>query len=331
MRRRTLLGMLPAAVALTACGHRSDADSTRIRFATDWQAQAEHGGFYQALATGEYAKRGLKVEIIPGGPGVSVPQLIASGAIEMGMGSDGFVVLNLANEKAPVKAVAAFFQKNPQVIIAHDDPAIKTLADLKGHPILISSAARDSFWPWLKAKYGFTDDQIRSYNNSDAPFLADPRAAQEGYLTSEPYTIEKATHVAPKVFLLADDGYASLRGHGAGVGRSAEAQEPDMVSAFVEASAVGWKSYLHGDPAPANKLILRANPEMTQDLIEQARQKMSAYGIVDGGDAATQGIGVMTDARWADFFEATTQQGLFPKSLDYRSAYTLQFLPRVKV
>ena len=329
MRRRTLLGMLPAAAALAACGHKADS-GPRIRFATDWQAQAEHGGFYQALATGEYAKRGLKVEIIQGGPGVSVPQLIASGAIEMGMGSDGFVVLNLAHERAPVKAVAAFFQKNPQVIIAHDDPAIKTLADLKGHPILISSAARDSFWPWLKARYGFTDDQVRSYNNSDAPFLADPRAAQEGYLTSEPYTIEKATHLAPKVFLLADDGYASY----AAMALASDGllkRKPDMVSAFVEASAVGWKSYLHGDPAPANKLILRANPEITQDLIDQARQKMTAYGIVDGGDAATQGIGVMTNARWADFFEATTQQGLFPKSLDYRSAYTLQFLPRVKI
>lgn len=328
MRRRTLLGMLPAAAVMTACGHKAD-NGAHIRFATDWRAQAEHGGFYQAQATGEYAKRGLKVDIVQGGPGVSVPQLIASGAIEMGMGSDGFVVLTLANEKAPVKAVAAFFQKNPQVIIAHDDPSIKTLADLKGRPILISSAARDSFWPWLKAKYGFTDDQVRSYNFSDAPFLADPKAAQEGYLTSEPYTIEKTAHVKPKVFLLADDGYASYAAMALAPDRLMKAK-PEMVQAFVDASAAGWKSYLDGDPTPANNLILAANKEMTQDLIDQARQKMSAYGIVEGGDAKTQGIGVMTNDRWATFFNATTEQGLFPKSLDYRSAYTLQFLPRVK-
>ena len=328
MLRRTVLGMLPAAAALAACGHKTDA-SARIRFATDWRAQAEHGGFYQALATGEYAKRGLKVEIVQGGPNVSVSQLIASGAVEMGIGSDGFTVFALAAAKAPVKAVAAFFQKNPQVIIAHDDPAIKTLADLKGHPILISPGARDTFWPWLKAKYGFTDDQVRTYNFSDAPFLADPRAAQEGYLTSEPYTIEKATHVKPKVFLLADEGYASYAAMALAPERLLSAK-PAMVQAFVDASVEGWKSYLNGDPAPANKLILRDNPEMTQDLIDQARQKMSAFGIVEGGDAKAHGVGVMTDARWAEFFQATTQQGLFPASLDYKSAYTLQHLPRVK-
>ncbi|HEY3814980.1 MAG TPA: ABC transporter substrate-binding protein [Caulobacteraceae bacterium] len=326
MDRRTLLGLLPAAAAVAACSHKARPD---IRFATDWRAQAEHGGFYQALATGEYSKRGLTVEIVQGGPNASVAQLIASGAIEMGIGSDGFTVFTLANEKAPVKAVAAFFQKNPQVIIAHDDPAIKTLADLKGHPILIAAEARDTFWPWLKAKYGFTDDQVRSYNNSDAPFLVDQRAAQEGYLTSEPYTIEKATGVKPKVFLLADEGYMSYACMALAPDRLMKGK-PQMVQAFIDASAAGWKSYLNGDPTPANRLILRDNKEMTQDLIDQARQKMSAYGIVEGGDAKTQGVGVMTNARWADFFTATTQQGLFPKSLDYRSAYTLQFLPRVK-
>ncbi|HWE47424.1 MAG TPA: ABC transporter substrate-binding protein, partial [Caulobacteraceae bacterium] len=277
MRRRTLLGMLPAA-ALAACGH--EAPSDRFRFATDWRAEAEHGGFYQALATGEYAKRGLKVEIVPGGPNANVSQLIASGAIDMGIGSDGFTVFALAAAKAPVKAVAAFFQKNPQVIIAHDDPSIKTLADLKGHPILIGAAARDTFWPWLKARYGFTDDQVRSYNDSDAPFLADPRAAQEGYVTSEPYTIEKATHVKPKVFLLADEGYGSYATMALAPDSLIQGK-PDKVRAFVEASAAGWKSYLNGDPSAANKLILRDNPEMTQDVIDQARQKMIAYGLVE--------------------------------------------------
>lgn len=331
MRRRSVLGLMGAS-ALAACAPKGAGKGglTRVRFATDWHAQAEHGGFYQALATGEYSRRGLDVSIIPGGPGVNVPQLVASGAAEMGMGSDGFIVMKLAQEKVPVKAVAAFFQKNPQVLIAHPDPAVRSIADLKGRPFLISAAARDSFWPWLKAKYGFTDEQVRSYSSSVAPFLSDVRAVQEGYLTSEPYEIEKATHIKPQVFLLADDGYASY----ATMVLAPDAliaSHPDTVRKFVDASSVGWSSYLHGDPTPANRLILKDNPEMTQDLIDQARAKLSAYGIVDGGDAQRLGVGAMTDQRWADFFKAAAAEGLYPKDLDYRKGYTLEFvkdLPR---
>jgi len=155
----------------------------RLRFATDWRAQAEHGGFYQALASGAYARRGLNVEIIQGGPGVNVPQLLASGAVELGMGSNSFIPMNLVAEGAPVKAVAAFFQKDPQVLIAHPDPALETIADLADRPFLLATASRDAFWVWLKAKYGFTDDQVRTYNFNPAPFLADERAVQQGYLT----------------------------------------------------------------------------------------------------------------------------------------------------
>jgi NitT/TauT family transport system substrate-binding protein len=241
------------------------------------------------------------------------------------MGSDSFIVLKLAQEHVPVKAVAAFFQKNPQVLIAHPDPAVRSIADLKGRPFLISAAARDSFWPWLKAKYGFSDVQVRSYSANVAPFLADPRAVQEGYLTSEPYEIEKTTHIKPRVFLLADDGYASYSTMALAPDKLIEAQ-PEVVRGFVEASAEGWRDYLHGDPGPANRLILKDNPEMTQDLIDQARAKMSAYGIVDGGDAARLGVGAMTDQRWAEFFQAASGEGLYPKDLDYRRGYTLAFV-----
>jgi NitT/TauT family transport system substrate-binding protein len=328
MRRRSVLSLM-AASALAACGPRraSKGGLTRIRFATDWRAQAEHGGFYQALTSGEYRRRGLDVEIVPGGPGVNVPQLVASGAVDMGMGSDSFIVLKLAEEKVPVKAVAAFFQKNPQVLIAHPDPAVRSIADLKGRPFLISTAARDSFWPWLKAKYGFSDDQVRAYSFSVAPFLADASAVQEGYLTSEPFTIEKTAHFQPRVFLLADDGYASYATMVLAPDRLI-AEHPDTVRKFVEASAVGWRDYLHGDPAAANRMILKDNPEMTQDLIDQARAKLLSFAIVDGGDAARLGPGAMTDARWAGFFQTTAAEGLYPKTLDYRRAYTLAFVGR---
>lgn len=323
--------MIVAAMAalLAACSPAKAPEAptgrTAIKFATDWRAQAEQGGFYQALATGEFAKRGLDVTIVQGGPGVNVPQLLASGAVEMGMGSNSFIAVNLAAEKAPVKAVAAFMQKDPQVLIAHPDQAIRSLADMKGRPILLADASITAFWVWLKSKYGFTDDQVRKYNYSAAPFLADPKAVQQGYLTSEPYTIEKEGGFKPSVFLLADEGYP---GYAAMVlaPDSLIAKNPKAVRAFVEASAAGWTSYLNGDPKPGDALILKDNPEMTQALLDQAHSKMKAYGLVESGDAKTLGVGAMTDARWAEFFKVASSQGVFAKDLDVKSAYTLAFV-----
>ena len=317
------LGLLAACSPAKTEG--SAAKGTPIRFATDWRAEAEHGGFYEALAEGEYARRGLNVTLVQGGPGVNVPQLVASGAVELGDGSDSFIVMNLAQQKAPVKAVAAFMQKDPQVLIAHPDPGIRTIADLKGHPILLSDASITAFWVWLKAKYGFTDDQVRKYAFSSAPFLADPRVVQQGYLTSEPYTIEKEGHLKPKVFLLADEGYP---GYAAMVlaSNSVIAKDPAAVKAFVAASAKGWHDYLYGDPKAADALIMKDNPEMTEDVLAQARDKMRSYGIVDGAEAKTLGIGAMTDARWKAFFDVAAAQGVYPKDMDYRSAYSLDFV-----
>jgi NitT/TauT family transport system substrate-binding protein len=297
---------------------------TAIRFATDWRAEAEQGGFYEALANGEYAKRGLKVTIVPGGPGVNVPQLVASGAVEMGIGSNSFVVMNLAAEHVPVKAVAAFMQKDPQVLIAHPDAGIKSLADMKGHPILLSDASVTAFWVWLKSKYGFTDDQVRKYTFNNAPFLADKRIVQQGYVTSEPYTLEKEGHVKPAVFLLADEGYP---GYGGMVLASDKliASNPAAVKAFVEASAAGWQEYLHGNPKPGDALILKSNAEMTEDVLAQAREKLRGYGIIDSGDAATGGLGAMTDARWEQFFKMASDKGVYPKDTDYKAAYALGF------
>ena len=319
---------LVAALALTACSRTSGPAEppgrTAIRFATDWRAEAEQGGFFEALATGEYARRGLDVTIIPGGPGANVPQLIATGAADLGIGSNSFEVVNLAAEHVPVKAVMAAFQKDPQVMIAHAGSAVDGLADLKGHPILLSDAAVTSFWPWMKAKYGLSDAQVRKYSFSAAPFLADPRAVQEGYVTSEPYTIERASGRAPKVFLLADNGYP---------GYAAMVLAPDRligahakaVQAFVEASALGWKQYLQGDPHPADAMILKLNREMTPAILDQARAKMRQYKLVTGGDAATGGIGAMTDATWARVFAMASGLGIYPRTLDYRAAYTTAF------
>src|ERR1051326_7173173 len=200
-----------AALLLTLFLAEADAATppprTRIVFVTDWKAQAEHGGFYEAVAKGYYAKRGLDVVIRAGGPQVNVPQLIAGGAADMGIGSNSFVVLNLVKENVPIRAVMAVFQKDPQVLISHPRRDMTSLAEMKGRPIMVSDAAMTSFWPWLRAKFGFSDRQIRKYTFNLAPFLVDPNAIQEGYLTSEPFTIEQQAHFTPKVFLLADYGY----------------------------------------------------------------------------------------------------------------------------
>jgi NitT/TauT family transport system substrate-binding protein len=327
MNRRGVLSAA-AAVLLAACSPAKNAQApaaagpTPIRFATDWHAQAEQGGFYEALATGEYKKRGLDVTLVQGGPAVNVPQLLASGAVDMGMGSNSFVVLNLAQEKAPVKAVAAFMQKDPQVLMAHPGQGLASLADLKGRPILISDSAVTTFWPWLKAKFGYTDEQVRKYTHNNATFLADPRAIQEGYLTSEPYTLEKEGHIKPQVFLLADAGYPGYAAMALATD-ALIAKNPAAVKAFVEASAAGWQAYLHGDPKPADALILKDNPDMTQDVLDQAREKMRAAGIVDGGQA---GIGAMSDARWAQAFKVGADEGVYPKGMGYRQGYTLRFV-----
>jgi NitT/TauT family transport system substrate-binding protein len=323
--------LLAAMAALGACSPaKSPAAAsglTPIKFATDWHAQAEQGGFYEALATGEYKKRGLDVTLIQGGPAVDVPQLLATNSIDLGIGSNSFIVLNLAAAGAPAKAVMAAMQSDPQVLIAHPDQKIGGFADMKGHPILLSDASVTAFWVWLKAKYGLTDDQVRKYDSS-APFLADKRAIEEGYVTSEPYTIEKTSGMKPAVFLLADAGYP---GYAAMVLASNKiiASDPKAVKAFVDATAAGWKAYLYGDPKPADALILKDNPDMTEDLLDYARAKMREKGIVLSGDAKTDGIGAMTDKRWSDFFAmaSTELPKDYPKTLDYHSVYTLQFLP----
>jgi len=323
--------VLAAAALLVACSPAKKADApkagaaTEIKFATDWRAEAEHGGFYQALASGEYAKRGLDVKIVQGGPGVNVPQLMAAGAVDLGIGSNAYIVANLAQEGAPVKAVAAFMQKNPQVLIAHPDAGIEKVSDLKGHPILLSDASVSTVWVWMKAKYGFTDDQVRKYTFNSAPFLADKRAAQQGYVTSEPYTLEKEAKLKPKVFLMADEGmagYATLVLATDGL----IAKNPAAVKAFVEASAKGWYDYLNGDAKAADALIMKDNPEMTQDVLDQARAKLKSYKIVEGDKGAP--LGAMTEADWKAFFDAGIAQGLYPKTVDPAKAYTLAFSPK---
>ncbi|HEY9646864.1 MAG TPA: ABC transporter substrate-binding protein [Chroococcidiopsis sp.] len=295
----------------------------KVTYGTNWYAQAEHGGFYQAIAAGIYKEYGLDVTIQMGGPQVNGTQLLMGGAIDffMGYGSDA---IKSIEEGIPKITVASMFQKDPQILVAHPGTA-KTLADLKGRPIFISAAANVTFWPFLKAKFGFTDDQKRTYNFNPGPFLADKNSAQQGYLSSEPLAISKEGGFEPEVFLLADYGYEP---YSTTIECKKELVDtnPDLVQRFVDASIKGWYSYLHGDPTAANELIKKDNPEMTDEQIAYGIAKMKEYGIVESGDAESMGIGAMTDARWKAFFDTMAAEGIYKSETDYTQAYTLQFV-----
>jgi NitT/TauT family transport system substrate-binding protein len=318
-----LTRFLAAAIAASMLSV-SAAATTHIRFVTDWKAQAEHGGYYEAVAEGLYRRAGLDVTIMEGGPSINVPQILAGGAADFGIGSNGFVPLNLLRSCVPIKAVMAVFQKDPQVLITHPRKDVRSLADMKGRPIMISDESTVAFWPWLKARFGYSDTQIRKYTFNLAPFLVDPNAIQEGYLSSEPYTIEHEGHLKPQVFLLADYGYPGYANMVLVPQKWIDAN-PRAVQSFVNATSAGWIDYLYRDPKPANALIKHDNPDMTDGLIAAAIGKLKSYGVAVSGDAVTHGLGIMTDARWKTFFETMSGEGLYPKTLPYRGAYDLRF------
>ena len=319
IRRRTLL-----ASAMLAAAARPAAAATTIRFVTDWKAQAEHGGFYQALAQGLYAQRGLDVKIIQGGPDVNVPQLLAGGAADFGMGSNSFISLTMVRAGVPVRAVRAIFQKDPQVLISHPRRDINSLADLRGKPILISAASMSAFWPWLRAKFGFSDTQIRKYTYNLAPFITDPNAIQEGYLTSEPFTVQQQAHFTPRIFLLSDYGYPGYANMVLVPQKWIDTNRK-VVQSFVDATRDGWLHYLD-NPARGNALIKRDNPDITDAILAQAWDKMKRYELVISGDGRAFGLGSMTDSQWKLFYDTMASEGLYPKGLDYKKAYDLSFV-----
>ncbi|MBX3517881.1 MAG: ABC transporter substrate-binding protein [Rhodospirillales bacterium] len=298
----------------------------RVTFGTDWRAQAEHGGFYQTLALGFYEQAGLAVSIREGGPQINHSQLLAAGRLDFGLASNSFTALNFVREGIPMVAVAAVFQKDPAILMAHAGQGNDSFAALKGKPIMIGADTRAGSWQFLKSRFAYTDDQIRPYTFNLAPFLVDPQAIQQGYLGSEPF-LAAGQGIKPVVLLLADAGYGS---YGALIMTSQRLidDRPDIVQRFVSASIKGWESYLHGDPAPGNDLIKQANPEMTEALLTYAIDTMKANGVVESGDAVANGIGAMSESRWRSFFEIMAGQGLYPQEMAWQRAFTLQFTGR---
>ena len=315
--------VLAVAGALAASAHAQTLD--KVSFGTNWVAQAEHGGFYQALIDGTYRKHGLDVTIVPGGPQVNNRILLPVGKLDFFMAANTLQSFDAVEQNIPTLAVAAMFQKEPQVLMAHPGEGIEKFEDLKKLTLFISKEGLASYFQWLKADFGFSEAQVKPYTSNPQPFLADKKSAMQGYVTSEPFAIEKAAGFKPKVFLIADQGFNSYSTL-IETRRDLVEKKPDVVQRFVDASIIGWANYLYGDNKAANALIKRQNPEMTDELLAYSLAKMKEYGIVDSGDTATLGIGAMTDARMKNFYDKMVRAGVVKPSVALDKSYTLQFV-----
>src|SRR5499426_3543758 len=297
----------------------------KVSFGTSWVAQGEHGGFYQALADGTYRKYGLDVTIVPGGPNINNRILLAVGKLDFFMSANTLQSFDAVEQKVPTVAIAAMFQKDPQVLIAHPDVGVEKFEDLKRLTLFVSKEGIASYFQWLKADYKFDEAKVKPYTFNAQPFLADKMSAMQGYVTSEPFAIERQAGFKPVVFLLADQGfdaYSTL----IETRRELVEKKADMVQRFVDASAIGWYHYLYGDGRLGNELIKIQNPEMTDGLLAYSVDKMKEHGIVDSGDSVKLGIGAMSDAHWKSFFDKMVRAGVVKAGIDYKRAYTLQFV-----
>jgi NitT/TauT family transport system substrate-binding protein len=314
-----------AALAALAVSGPGAAAQEKVTFGTNWLAQAEHGGYYQAVADGTYAACGLDVSIVSGGPQVNNRALMLAGKIDFLMGGNMLQAFYAQREGIPIVVVAADFQKEPQVIITHPGK-YESFESLAGAaPLLIGDNGFASYYQWMISEYGFTVEQRRPYTFNPAPFLADPTAGQQGYVTSEPYAVEREGGFKPDIFLIADYGFST---YATTVETMADtvANRSEVVKCFVEGSAIGWTNYLYGDNSAANEMIIKGNPEMSAEQIAFSIDKMKEFGIVDSGDTETLGIGAMTDERMTDFYEKMVKAGVIEEGLDLKATYTLEFV-----
>jgi NitT/TauT family transport system substrate-binding protein len=323
LSRALTMGLLACLAAFSPA--RAQAKLDKVSFGTNWVPEAEHGGFFQAVADGTYARYGLDVTIVPGGPNDNNRMLLISGKLDFFMTANTLMSLDAVANKVPVVSVAAIFQKDPQVFLTHPDSKITKLEELKPLTLFVSKEGITGYFQWLKSEYGFDEKNVRPYTFNPQPFIATPQSAMQGYVTSEPYAVEKAAQFKPGIILLADYGfntYSTL----IETRRELIDKKPDLVQRFVDASIIGWYNYLYGDNAPANALIKKLNPEMTDDLLAFSLAKMRQYGIVDSGDTLRDGIGAMSDERAASFFDKMVRAGVVKPDIDFHKAYTLRFV-----
>ncbi|MBV8441323.1 MAG: ABC transporter substrate-binding protein [Hyphomicrobiales bacterium] len=299
----------------------------KVSFGTNWLAEAEHGGYYQAVVDGTYAKYGLDVTIVQGGPQANNGLLLAAGKLDFYMGGNLLLAFDAVDQNLPIVVVAADFQKDPQIVMSHPGVGLDQWSDLPKATAYIGKEGLASFYRWMETEYGFKEENVRPYTFNAAPFIADKNSIQQGYVTSEPFAVEREGHFKPNIFLFADRGYST---YATTIETRADivAKHPDIVQRFVDASAIGWYHYLYGDNSAANALIKKDNPDMTDDQIAFSIAKIKEYGLVDSGDTLKFGIGAMTDERVKSFYDSMVKAGVVRPALDYKKAYTLQFVDK---
>ncbi|MDU6372573.1 MAG: ABC transporter substrate-binding protein, partial [Bradyrhizobium sp.] len=318
---RTLMAAWLVAGAMVGAVQAQTLD--KVSFGTNWVAEAEHGGFFQAVADGTYKRYGLDVTIVPGGPNENNRMLLISGKIEFFMAANTLMAFDAVANNVPVVSIAAMFQKDPQVFLTHPESKITKLDELKPLTLFVSKEGISSYYQWLKSEYGFSEKNVRPYTFNPQPFIATAQSAMQGYVTSEPFAVERAAGFKPGVILLADYGfntYSTL----IETRRDLIESKPDLVQRFVDASIIGWYNYIYGDNSAGNALIKKMNPEMTDDLLAYSVAKMKEYGIVDSGDSVEKGIGAMTEERITSFFDKMVRAGVVKPTVDYRKSYTLR-------
>jgi len=326
-RRKGRWGVLLLAAMLAggATGSAHGQAPDKVRFGTNWVPEAEHGGFYQAAVDGTYARYGLDVTIVPGGPNTNNRLQLAVGKLDFIISGNSIATIEAVDQNVPTIAVASVFQKDPQVLLAHPDQGIQTFEALKKLTLFISSEGMAGFYRWMMKDFGFTEQQVKPYTFNPQPFLADKRSAMQGYVTSEPYAVETVGKISPRIFLLADHGFSSYSTH-IETRRELVEKKPDMVQRFVDASIIGWYNYIYGDRSKADALIRKENPEMPQALLDHSVAKMKEYGIVDSGDTLTLGLGALTPERMKDFYDKMVSAGVVKAGLDVGKAYTTRFV-----
>jgi NitT/TauT family transport system substrate-binding protein len=322
LTRRATLGALSSLAAPAILGAQP---LRRVVFGTNWIAQPEHGGFYQALADGTYARHGLEVVIRPGGPQVNNRILLPVGQIDFFMGGNLIPGFLAVEQNIPTMIVAAMFQKEPQAILTHPGQGLDTWDSLKAIDLLIAPVGLASFFRWMEAEHGFRRERVRPYTFNSGPFCANPRVGQQGYVTAEPFGIRRNCGFDPVAHLLSDHGFDTYATT-IEARRQMVEQEPDVVRRFVDASILGWASYLDGDARAGDALIRRDNPDMSAEQIAFSHEALRRYSVLRSPDTERLGLGAMTDARVRGFAARMVRSGIVRADTDISRAYTLDFV-----
>ncbi|TPL97567.1 ABC transporter substrate-binding protein [Mesorhizobium sp. B2-3-10] len=313
-------------VALLAASTLGAAANEKVTFGTNWLAEPEHGGYYQAVADGTYAACGLDVTIMQGGPQVSGRPMLLAGKIDFYMGGNLLSAFDAVQQGIPMRVVAADFQKDPQVIMSHPGEGLDKWEDLKNaEQYILGDEGVQTFFQWMVIELGFDASKRVPYTYNTAPFLANKKSIQQGYVTSEPFAVKKEGGFVPNQFLLADYGWDTYSTT-IEVMQETIDKKPEVVQCFVDGSAKGWYKYLYGDNKAANDMIKKDNPDMSDEQIAFSIEQMKKFGLADSGDTEKLGIGAMKEERIKSFYDKMVKAKVTPEGIDITKAYTLAFI-----